>query len=202
MKNNRLTLSFLLFSAIISTSCSNKSTTEDSDLETNGDVVKSYSSKNYKLIALQARIRYGNKMYRWQKGTRPNWIGNRYEHYVALDLKDIFDSTANFQLIDHGKNIEDVQSMKMLSSTEQYNTFDFVKMDATNKVKHLFFKGLYSVKKDGEFTNKSASKYLFPLILPTKYRLRFAQDTLDIIYDNSKSPLGSEELAFRLKLSN
>jgi hypothetical protein len=185
-------------------SCESENTNNEHDLITTGDVVKAYSSKNYKLIAIEAQIRYSNQFYRWKKGSSPNWIGDRYEHQVASDLKDIFDSTAHFRLIDNvvtNAVIDNHNSSLNNDESSNYLTFSFVKFNHLDSIDHVFFKGSYLNKKDGEFTNKNASKFYFPLIFPLKYRLKFNQDTLDIMYDNTKSYLGAESLAFRLILS-
>jgi hypothetical protein len=176
-------------------SCKSESSKNDNDLLTTGDVVKAYSSKNYKLIAIEAQIRYSSQFFRWKKGTTPNWIGSSHERLVALDLKDIFDSTANFQLIDSKNNERNNQEKS------NCRTFSFVKLNRSDSIDHIFFEGSYRNQKDGDFMNKNASKFYFPLIFPTKYRLKFNQDTLDIMYDNTKSYLGAESLAFRLILS-
>ena len=86
--------------------------------------------------------------------------------------------------------------------SQVHHAFDFVKMDAADKKVHTFFKAIYEVKKEGEFSNKSASINYFPLIFPAKYRFRFSHDTLDVIYENTTSALGAESIALRLKLSN
>ena len=200
MKNALFRSAITLFLSSLMLSCTSKS--DDTGLETNADVIKYYAGKNYQLIALETQIRYGNQLYKWQKGIRPNWIGNRYERYVTMDVKEVFDTTATFQIIDHESNLEKVKMNESIGISEVYHAFDFVKMNAANKSIHTFFKGIYTVKKEGEFSNKSASILYFPLIFPIQYRLKFSHDTLDVIYDNPKSALGAESLAIRLKLSN
>ena len=200
MKNVLFYRTAILFLSWLMLSCTSKS--DDTSLETNADVIKYYAGKNYQLIALETQIRYGNQLYKWQKGIRPNWIGNRYERYVTMDVKEVFDTTATFQIIDHGANLEKVKMNESIGFSEVYHAFDFVKMSASDKRTHTFFKGIYAVKKEGEFSNKSASILYFPLIFPVKYRLKFSHDTLDVIYDNPKSALGAESLAIRLKLSH
>ena len=200
MKNALAYRATILILSLLMLSCTSKS--DESDLETNADVIKYYAGKNYQLIALETQIRYGNQLYQWKKGFRPNWIGNRYERYVTMDMKEVFDTTATFQIIDHGANLEKVKMNESIGFSEVYHAFDFVKMNAANKSTHTFFKGIYTVKKAGEFSNRSASILYFPLIFPVKYRLKFSHDTLDVIYDNPKSALGAESLAIRLKLSH
>ena len=200
MKNALFRSAIILFLLSLMLSCTSKS--DDSGSETNADVIKYYAGKNYQLIALETQIRYGNQLYKWQKGIRPNWIGNRYERYVTMDVKEVFDTTATFQLIDHGSNLEKVKMNESIGFSETYHAFDFVKMNAANRSTHTFFKGIYAVKKEGEFSNERASILYFPLILPVKNRLKFSHDTLDVIYENTKSALGAESLAIRLKLSN
>ena len=200
MKNALFRSAIILFLSSLMLSCTSK--LDDSGLETNADVIKYYAGKNYQLIALETQIRYGNQFYQWKKGFRPNWIGNRYERYVTMDMKEVFDTTATFQIIDHGANLEKVKMNESIGFSEVYHAFDFIKMNAANKSTHTFFKGIYAVKKAGEFSNESASIRYFPLIFPVKYRLKFSHDTLDVIYDNPKSALGAESLAIRLKLSH
>lgn len=200
MKNALFDLVTILVLSLLMLSCTSKS--DDTGSETNADVIKYYAGKNYQLIALETQIRYGNQLYQWKKGFRPNWVGNRYERYVTMDMKEVFDTTATFQIIDHGANLEKVKMNESIGFSEVYHAFDFVKMNAANRSTHTFFKGIYAVKKEGEFSNESASILYFPLIFPVKYRLKFSHDTLDVIYENTKSALGAESLAIRLKLSN
>ena len=200
MKNALFDLVTILVLSLLMLSCTSKS--DDTGSETNADVIKYYAGKNYQLIALETQIRYGNQLYQWKKGFRPNWIGNRYERYVTMDMKEVFDTTATFQIIDLGANLEKVKMNESIGFSEVYHAFDFVKMNAANRSTHTFFKGIYAVKKEGEFSNESASILYFPLIFPVKYRLKFSHDTLDVIYENTKSALGAESLAIRLKLSN
>lgn len=200
MKNTFLSTIIILFASWLVLSCTPKS--DDSSFETNADVVKFYAGKKYQLVALETQIRYGDQWYRWKKGTRPNWMGNRYERYVSMDMKDVFDTTATFQLIDHGANLDKVKMNESIGFSQVYHAFDFVKMNAVKKGTHTFFKAIYEVKKEGEFNNKSASVRYFPLIFPVKYRIKFSHDTLDVIYENAKSALGAESIALRLKLSN
>ena len=164
MKNVLFYRTAILFLSSLMLSCTSKS--DGSGSETNADVIKYYAGKNYQLIALETQIRYGNQLYKWKKGIRPNWIGNRYERYVTMDMKEVFDTTATFQLIDHGANLEKVKMNESIRISEVYHAFDFVKMNAANKSKYTFFKGIYTVKKEGEFSNKSASILYFPLIFP------------------------------------
>jgi hypothetical protein len=48
------------------------STPSESNLEKRSEVIQNYSASNYKLIAVEAGIPYGNKIYRWYKGSTPN----------------------------------------------------------------------------------------------------------------------------------
>jgi hypothetical protein len=198
MKNILLNASIRVFITFLAFSCTPKS--DDTEFETNADVVKSYAGKSYQLITFETQIRYGNQLYRWKKGTRPNWLGNHYERYVAMDMKDIFDTTATFQLTNLGISSETNKDENSPNLTDSYQTFDFVKLKKSDEKSHIFFKAIYLVKKEGEFTNPNASIRYFPLTFPEKYRFKFSQDTLDVIYDNTKSALGAESIALRLKL--
>jgi hypothetical protein len=198
MKNILLNASIRVFITFLAFSCTSKS--DDTEFETNADVVKSYAGKNYQLIAFETQIRYGNQLYYWKKGSRPTWIGNRYEKYVAMDMKDIFDTTAIFQITNLNSSSEKKINFNSANLAESFQTFDFIKLNKTENKSHKFFKAIYQVNKDGEFINPNASIRYFPLTFPEKYQFKFSQDTLDVIYDNTKSALGAESIALRLKL--
>jgi hypothetical protein len=188
-------LSQLICSLFIVTiiACSSPS---ESNLEMRSDVIKNYSATNYKLIAVEAGIPYGNKIYRWYKGYTPNWIGNRWERYVSNDLKAVFDTTANFQIIDHGNKTSEIQWSEKVRLKDTNGAFEIVKMSGKNQENTQIFQGLYG---EGEVSKKlihQLPSYQIKLISPDHHLIRFTGDTLDLFYKNQEAVTGSQFITY------
>lgn len=180
--------SFFVFSFL---ACSS---TSESNLEMRSEVVKHYSATKYKLIAVEAGIPYGNKIYRWYKGSTPNWIGNRWERYVTNDLKMVFDTTANFQIIDHGSKTSEVQWTENIEAKDSNGAFELVKMNGRTQTQ--FLQGLYG---EGEVSKKAIgplTSYQIKLLLPAHHLIRFTGDTLDLFYKNQEAVTGSQFVTY------
>jgi hypothetical protein len=175
--------------AIVIIACSNPN---ESNLEMRSEVIKHYSSTNYKLIAVEAKIPYGNKIYRWYKGSTPNWVGNHWERYVANDLKTVFDTTANFQVIDHGSKISDIQWTEKIRAKDTNGAFELIKMSGKTQI----LQGLYG---EGEVSKKaigSLTSYQINLIFPAHHLIRFTGDTMDLFYKNQEAVTGSQFITY------
>ncbi len=186
---------FLLLLASATISCSSTSETA-STLESRGDVIKHYSSTNYKLIAVEAGIPYGDKIYRWYKGSKPNWMSNRYEKYVMMDLKRVFDTTATFQVIDHGSKTTEIQWTEKVKVEDTNGAFEVVKMDSQNGKKEQIFQGLYREKEVNKNAIGNLTAYRIPLVFPAHHVIRFTGDTLDLFYKNSEAANGSQFMTY------
>jgi hypothetical protein len=186
-------LAQILYSSIVFTflACSSSS---DSNLEKKGDVIKHYSTSNYKLIAVEAGIPYGNKIYRWYKGSTPNWIGNRWERQVNNDLKMVFDTTANFRVIDHGSKTSEIQWTEKIRLRNNNGAFEIVKVIGKNHTQIL--QGLYW---EGEVSKKvinQLNSYQIKLLFPAHHLIRFTGDTLDLFYKNQEAVTGSQFITY------
>jgi hypothetical protein len=194
-----LTKTIYLFCAFIFLACSSPS---ESNLEMRSEVIKHYSSTNYKLIAVEAKIPYGDKIYRWYKGSTPNWIGNRWEHYVNNDLKMVFDTTVNFQVIDHGNKTSEIQWTEKVRLKDNNGAFEVVKMDSKNKNPTQIFQGLYG---EGEINKKAIhqlTSYQIRLLFPAHHIIRFTGDTMDLFYKNKEAVTGSQFITYSFIRSN
>lgn len=188
-----LTKTLYLFCALFFLACSSPS---ESNLEMRSDVIKHYSATNYKLIAVEARIPYGDKIYRWYKGSTPNWIGNRWEHYVVNDLKMVFDTTANFQVIDHGNKTSEIQWTEKLRLKDTNGAFEIIKIRNKNQPPTQIFQGMYG---EGEVSKKAInqlSSYQIKLLFPAHHIIRFTGDTLDLFYKNQEAVTGSQFITY------
>lgn len=166
----------------------------DSNLEKKGEVIKHYSTSNYKLIAVEAGIPYGNKIYRWYKGSTPNWVGNRWERQVNNDLKMVFDTTANFQVIDHGSKTSEIQWTEKIRAKDTNGAFELVKMN--DKTQTQILQGLYG---EGEVSKKSIgtlTSYQIKLLFPAHQLIRFTGDTMDLFYKNQEAVTGSQFITY------
>lgn len=196
----------LLLISIFVLACSSKSELSDATIVNASDAIKGYSAKDFRLIAIEAKFRYGNKVYRWYKGKTPNWLGNQYEKYVAMDLKKIFDSTATFQIIDHGTRLSEIQWTEQIKIKDENSAFEILKKggirgksqkDNTESI----LKALYLNRKINKINHRNSTNYFFPLLIPHKHTISFHGDTLDVFYDNKKSDLGAEFLTCSFLLS-
>ena len=166
----KMIYSFLTFSIM---ACS---TSSKSDLEMRSEVIKHYSSTNYKLIAVEAGIPYGDKIYRWYKGSAPNWIGNRWEKYVASDLKMVFDTTATFQVIDLGNKTSKVQWTEKMSLKDSNGAFEVLKMDGKNQNPTQIFTGLYGEGEVNKMAINQFTSYQITLLFPAHRITRKSDD--------------------------
>jgi hypothetical protein len=192
-----LTKTLFVFFAFIFLACSSPS---ESNLEMRSEVIKHYSATNYKLIAVEARIPYGDKIYRWYKGSAPNWIGNRWEHYVNNDLKMVFDTTANFQVIDHGNKTSEIQWTEKARLKNSNGAFEIIKMNGQKQTQ--IFQGLYG---EGEVSKKAINQltsYQIKLLFPAHHVIRFTGDTLDLFYKNQEAVTGSQFITYSFIRSN
>jgi hypothetical protein len=187
----KIIYSFLTFTIM---ACSSSS---KSDLEMRGEVIKHYSATNYKLIAVEAGIPYGDKIYRWEKGSTPNWIGNRWEKYVSLDLKLFFDTTAIFRMIDHGAKTSEIQWTEKIRLKDSNGAFEIVKMKGKNLNTSQIFQGLFSEGEVDEIVKGNFRTYRIPLIFPDHHVIRFTRDTLDLFYKNAEAVNGSQFITYR-----
>jgi hypothetical protein len=188
-----LTKTLYLFCALIFLACSSPS---ESNLEMRSDVIKHYSATNYKLIAVEAGIPYGNKIYRWYKGSAPNWIGNRWERYVKNDLKMVFDTTANFQMIDHGNKTSEIQWTEKIRLKDSNGAFEILKFTGNNNESSQIFQGLYG---EGEVSKKAINQltsYQMTLLFPAHHIIRFTGDTMDLFYKNKEAVTGSQFITY------
>lgn len=207
MKTVNLKRISLLLISIFMVACSSKSDVKDKRIETASDVIKAYSAKNFQLIAIEANFRYGNKVYRWYKGKTANWLGNQYEKYINLDLKNIFDSTATFQIIDHGTKVSEIQWTDQIKIKDDNSAFEILKIRGTNGVNQKdtatsILKALYLNRKIQQIDHQKSTNYFFPLLFPHKHTISFHGDTLNVYYDNKKSDLGPEFLTCSFLLSH
>lgn len=196
----------LLLISFCMVACSSTTEVNDTKIEMASDAVKAYSAKNFELIAIEANFRYGNKIYRWYKGKTANWLGNRYEKYIAIDLKHIFDSTATFQLIDHGTKAAELQWNNQLKIKDENSAFEILKIRGTSGVHQKdtvtsILKALYLNRKIQQIDHQNSTVYFFPLLFPPKHTISFHGDTLNVYYDNKKSDLGPEFLTCSFLLS-
>jgi hypothetical protein len=182
-----------LFYAFTFLACSSPS---ESNLEMRSEVIKHYSSTNYKLIAVEAGIPYGDKIYRWYKGSTPNWIGNRWEHYVKNDLKMVFDTTANFQVIDHGNKTSEIQWNEEIRLKDSNGAFEVVKVDNKNQNSTQIFQGLYGEGEVSKKAIKQLTSYQITLLFPAHHIIRFTGDTMDLFYKNKEAVTGSQFITY------
>lgn len=206
MKIKNLNRFPLLLISIFIVACSSKSEVNDKRIATSSDAIKAYSAKNFQLIAIEANFRYGNKVYRWYKGKTPNWLGNQYEKYVAMDLKNIFDSTATFQLIDHGTKVSEIQWTDQIKIKDDNSAFEILKKTGIGGVYQKdtavsILKALYLNRNIHQINHQNSTVYFFPLLFPHKHTISFHGDTLNVYYDNKKSDLGTEFLTCSFLLS-
>lgn len=169
----------------------------ESDLEMRSEVFKLYSATPYQLIAVEARIPYGDKIYRWYQGSAPNWIGNRWGKYVASDLKLVFDTTATFQLIDHGSKTSEILWTEKVRLKDTNGAFEIVKSGSKSNKMERIFQGLYG---EGEVNKKPTGNlgtYRIPLIFPMHHVIRFTGDTMDLFYTNKEAVTGSQFITYR-----
>lgn len=189
-----LTIMFCISFAFAFVACSPPS---ESDLEMRSEVIKHYSATTYKLIAVEAGIPYGNKIYRWYSGSTPNWIGNRWEKYVASDLKLVFDTTATFRVIDHGSKTSEIQWTEKVRLKDTNGAFEIVKVGSKNNEKERIFQGLYGEGEVNKKTVENLTAYRVPLIFPAHHVIRFTGDTMDLFYKNKEAVTGSQFITYR-----
>ncbi|MEA5402783.1 hypothetical protein VB776_07650 [Arcicella sp. DC2W] len=206
MKIINLTRISLLLISIFMVACSSTAEVNDTKIETASDAINAYSAKNFQLIGIEAHFRYGNKIYRWYKGKTANWLGNRYEKYITLDLKTIFDSTATFQIIDHGTKVSEIQWTDQIKIKDDNSAFEILKKIGTRGLNQKdtavsILKALYSNRKIHQIDHQNSTVYFFPLLFPHKHTISFHGDTLNVYYDNKKSDLGAEFLTCSFLLS-
>jgi hypothetical protein len=168
----------------------------ESNLAMRSEVIKHYSATNYKLIAVEAGIPYGNKIYRWYKGSTPNWVGNRWEHYVKNDLKLVFDTTANFQVIDHGTKTSEIQWKEKIRLKDSNGAFEILKFTDHNNKPTQIFQGLYGENEVSRKAIHSLTSYQITLLFPAHHIIRFTGDTLDIFYKNQEAVTGSQFVTY------
>lgn len=172
------------------------STPSESNLEKRSEVINHYSASNYKLVAVEAGIPYGNKIYRWYKGSTPNWIGNRWERQVTNDLKLVFDSTANFQLIDHGNKTSELQWTENVRVKDTNGAFEIVKTNGENSNSSQIFQGMFSEGEVDKTLIGKLSSYQIKLLYPAHHIVRFTGDTLDLFYRNKEAVTGSQFITY------
>jgi hypothetical protein len=172
------------------------STPSELNLEKRSEVIQNYSATNYKLIAVEAGIPYGNKIYRWYKGSTPNWIGNRWERQVTNDLKLVFDSTANFQLIDHGNKTSELVWTENIRVKDTNGAFEIVKTKGENANSSEIFQGMYGEGEVDKTLIGKLSSYQIKLVYPAHHIIRFTGDTLDLFYRNQEAVTGSQFITY------
>lgn len=172
------------------------STPSESNLEKRSEVIQNYSASNYKLIAVEADIPYGNKIYRWYKGSTPNWIGNHWERQVTNDLKLVFDSTANFKLIDHGNKTSELVWAENIRLRDTNGAFEIVKTNGENSNSSQIFQGMFSEGEVDKTLIGKLSSYQIKLLYPAHHIVRFTGDTLDLFYRNKEAVTGSQFITY------